>query len=86
METEVGPGASAFPWRKRDKQQRQVTGGSAAGSSGGGSGWDGGQPEAGPAGAPPPGEEGGSLFTEPLQWMAGMVVGGPVQGKLYCPK
>ena len=30
--------------------------------------------------------DGGSLFTEPLRWMAGMVIGGPVQGKLYCPK
>jgi dual specificity phosphatase 12 len=30
------------------------------------------------------GLEQGSVFTEPLAWMAGQVVG-PVQGKLYCP-
>lgn len=65
VEAEEGPGAQAFPWRKRDKVQR------AAASSGA---------LAGSAGA-----EEGSLFVEPLCWMAD-IVGGPVQGKLYCPK
>ena len=96
VEVEQGPGAGAFPWRKRDKQQRQLTNSNGSpgqqeqqdslpweqtdsegvsmgtGSSSGGS--------SGSSG------DGGSLFTEPLRWMAGMVVGGPVQGKLYCPK
>lgn len=63
-----GPGAAAFSWRKRDRQQRQAV------DAGGGGG----------------GEE-GSLFVEPLRWMgegggADSVVGGAVQGKLYCPK
>ena len=66
-----GPGASAFRWHKRDKQQRQALEGFSAASS-----------------------EDGSLFVEPLRWMAeggggpggDSVVGGAVQGKLYCPK
>lgn len=71
-----GPGASAFSWRKRDKQQRASLGadGAAAASS--------------------TGPEEGSLFVEPLRWMCeggggpggDSVVGGAVQGKLYCPK
>ena len=70
-----GPGASGFRWRKRDKLQRQSLG-SGHSSGGGGSSDD------------------SSLFVEPLRWMceggsgpAGdSVVGGAVQGKLYCPK
>ena len=66
-----GPGAAAFRWHKRDKHQRQQLGGDDGG--GGGS------------------SEEGSLFVEPLRWMgegggADSVVGGAVQGKLYCPK
>ncbi|GAB4823746.1 hypothetical protein N2152v2_010792 [Parachlorella kessleri] len=92
VEVEQGPGAGAFPWRKRDKQQRQLT----AGSSTPGEQeqqqylepWeqmDGGGAVLG-SGSSGGSGDGGSLFTEPLRWMAGMVVGGPVQGKLYCPK
>lgn len=64
VETEDGPGAAGFSWRKRDKLQRSA----AAGGPGGGGG----------------GEE-GSLFVEPMRWMEA-IVGGPVHGKLYCPK
>lgn len=73
VEVEQGPGASAFPWRKRDKQQRQL------GSANGG-------PDGSTGGSSRAEEDGGSLFVEPLRWMASMVVGGPVQGKLYCPR
>ncbi|PSC73919.1 Dual specificity phosphatase 12 [Micractinium conductrix] len=71
VDTEQGPGAAAFRWHKRDKHQRQQLGGDDGG--GGGS------------------SEEGSLFVEPLRWMgegggADSVVGGAVQGKLYCPK
>lgn len=83
VEVEQGPGAAAFPWRKRDKQQRQVTSG---GGSGGSYLEDGACVGTSGGGGGGGGEEAGSLFTEPLQWMAGGVVGGPVQGKLYCPK
>lgn len=71
-----GPGASAFSWRKRDKQQRASLGSDGASASS----------SSGP--------EEGSLFVEPLRWMCesgggpggDSVVGGAVQGKLYCPK
>ena len=70
VETEAGPGAAAFPWRKRDKLQQRC----AASSANNGSA---------PAGASEDG--GGSLFVEPLRWMAA-AVDGTLQGKLYCPK
>lgn len=71
-----GPGASAFSWRKRDKQQRASLGSDGASASSS------------------TGPEEGSLFVEPLRWMCesgggpggDSVVGGAVQGKLYCPK
>jgi dual specificity phosphatase 12 len=61
VETEEGPGATGFAWRKRDRRQR--VGGGISGDS----------------------PEDGSLFVEPLRWMDA-IVGGPIQGKLYCPK
>jgi hypothetical protein len=30
--------------------------------------------------------EAGAVFLEPMQWMAPSIVGGPTQGKLYCPQ
>ncbi|EFN52747.1 hypothetical protein CHLNCDRAFT_138334 [Chlorella variabilis] len=80
VEVEQGPGAAGFRWRKRDKHQHQTLAG------------DGGGPAASSS------TEDGSLFLEPLRWMceagaggaaaaaADSVVGGAVQGKLYCPK
>ncbi|PRW33102.1 Dual specificity phosphatase 12 [Chlorella sorokiniana] len=77
VETEQGPGASAFSWRKRDKQQRASLGSDGMGAN-----------------SSSTGPEEGSLFVEPLRWMCDggggpggdSVVGGAMQGKLYCPK
>lgn len=75
VDTEQGAGAAAFRWHKRDKHQKQALG--SGDYIGGGAG----------------GSEEGSLFVEPLRWMCqeggssgDSVMGGAVQGKLYCPK